>query len=153
MKLLDYNIAIRNNFKKLIEEITIEDINKIPEGYNNNILWNYGHAVATQNVLLYKHSGLEFSLPDDFIATYRKGTFPPKLDDPKAELEVIHLFSEQSIAHLRKDLADYKFQEYDTYETSFGAQLENHHDAMQFNNMHESMHLGYCIALKKTLGY
>jgi hypothetical protein len=153
MKLLEYNIAIRNNFKKLIEEIKIEDVNKTPNGFNNNILWNYGHAVATQNVLIYQRSGLEFSLPDDFIATYRKGTFPQELEDVKAELEIIHLFSEQSIAHLRKDLSEYKFSEYDTYETSFGALLESHHDAMQFNNMHESMHLGCCMALKKSLGY
>ncbi|MBK6264200.1 DinB family protein [Marivirga sp. S37H4] len=153
MKILDNNAIIRNNFKKLAESIKVEDLTKIPTGFNNNILWNFGHAIATQNVLIYQMSGLPFSLPDDFIATYRKGTYPPKTEDPKAELEVILLFSDQSLAHLRKDLTEYKFTEYEKYDTSFGVQLTSVNDAMAFNNIHESLHLGYSMALKRALGY
>lgn len=153
MKILDNNAIIRNNFKKLAESVKIEDLTKIPEGFNNNILWNYGHAVATQNVLIYLMSGQPFSLPDDFIATYRKGTFPAETDDPKSELEVIQLFSDQALAHLRKDLSEYKFSEYESYDTSFGIKLESVNDAIAFNNIHESLHLGYCMALKRALGY
>lgn len=153
MKILEYNSTIRNNFKKLIESVKIEDLNVIPEGFKNNIIWNYGHAVASQNILIYKYSGLPFTLPDEFIDTYRRGTFPPEIEDIKTELEIVHLFSEQSMAHLKKDLAEYKFTEYETYETSFGANLESLHDAMAFNNIHESLHLGYSMAIKRALGY
>ncbi|GAA5027620.1 hypothetical protein GCM10011506_16290 [Marivirga lumbricoides] len=153
MQTLEYNSVIRSNFKHLIESMKVEDLNIIPKGFKNNIIWNYGHAIASQNILIYKYSGLSFTLPDDFIDTYRKGTFPPDIDDVKAELEIIHLFSDQSMAHLRKDIAEYKFTDYETYETSFGATLDSFQDAMAYNNIHESLHLGYAMAIKRALGY
>jgi hypothetical protein len=153
MKILENNEIIRNNFEKLTRSIHQEDLNKIPNGFKNSILWNFGHAVATQNVLIYQFSGLPFSLPDDFISTYRKGTFPSATENPIAELEIILLFSKQSIAHLRQDLVDYKFTEYEKYDTSFGVQLASVNDALAFNNIHEGVHLGYAMAIKRALGY
>jgi hypothetical protein len=41
---------------------TLEQLNKIPEGYNNNLIWNIAHVVVVQQMLVYKLS--EFY--DDF---------------------------------------------------------------------------------------
>ena len=51
---------------------------------------------------------------------------------------------------------DYKnnyFGNYDRYETSYGVVLGNVEQAMEFNNVHEGMHLGYMIALNKVIAH
>ena len=61
---------------KLIEGLTIEQLNKIPEGFKNNIAWNVAHLVVTQQLLCYKLSGLPCLISDEMINLYRKGTAP-----------------------------------------------------------------------------
>lgn len=38
---------IRTSVLNLIESLTLKQINEIPAGFNNNIIWNLGHLVAT----------------------------------------------------------------------------------------------------------
>ncbi|GEM_PF-2526923 len=52
---------IRNTRKRLSEMAdghTLEQLNRIPEKYNNNLAWNLGHVVASQQVLCYELSAL-----------------------------------------------------------------------------------------------
>jgi len=32
----------------LIKDLTTEQLNEIPKGFNNNIIWNLGHLIASQ---------------------------------------------------------------------------------------------------------
>lgn len=48
------NIAqTRNNFRSLILSLNNDQINQVPEGFSNNIVWNYGHAICTFLLLTY----------------------------------------------------------------------------------------------------
>jgi len=67
---------IRVFSKKYLENNSLEDLNKIPKGFNNNIIWNIGHIVVTQQLLAYKLSGLPMQVSDDLINKYRKDTKP-----------------------------------------------------------------------------
>lgn len=151
MQVIDNHNAIRKNFYKVLDSVKEEDLIKVPEGFNNNILWNFGHIVVTQNVLIYGMSGLDFTIPTGIISQFRKGTFPTDTEKPLAELEAIKLIAENANYQLIEDIKEVKFQDYQSYETSFGITLNSFNDALQFNNIHESMHLGYVIALKKAL--
>ena len=57
----------RNILLKFLESYSLEQLNKIPEGYNNNIIWNIGHIIASQQGLVYKLSGLPALVSEDFI--------------------------------------------------------------------------------------
>lgn len=151
MQVIDNHNAIRKNFYKVLDSVKEEDLIKVPEGFNNNILWNFGHIVVTQNVLIYGMSGLDFTIPTGIISQFRKGTFPTDTEKPLAELEAIKLIAENANYQLIEDIKEVKFQDYQSYDTSFGITLNSFNDALQFNNIHESMHLGYVIALKKAL--
>jgi len=153
MQVITNHQVIRNNFEKAVENVNEADLIMIPAGFNNHILWNIGHAVVTQNVLLYGMSGLDFTLPIDFIKRYKKGSFPTEVDHPKNELENIFELSKIADEQLQYDIKEMKFGDYQSYETSFGITLNSFNDALQFNNIHEAVHLGYVMALKRALGY
>ncbi|WP_407635809.1 DinB family protein [Solitalea canadensis] len=44
---------------KLKLKYTIDQLNKVPAGFNNNLIWNIGHEIVAQQALIYKSSGLE----------------------------------------------------------------------------------------------
>ena len=48
--------ATRSNIAKLVEGLSIEQLNHIPEGFNNNLAWNIGHILVTQELLIYRLS-------------------------------------------------------------------------------------------------
>src|SRR5690606_41991140 len=67
---------IRQNFKSVLENNSLEDLNKIPKGFNNNIIWNIGHVVVSQQILVYKLSGLPLMVSDELVEKYIIGSKP-----------------------------------------------------------------------------
>lgn len=140
----------RNNILRMIEGIDLKTLNTTPEGFNNNLAWNLGHVVATQQLLCYGLSGNQMQVENDFISRYRKGT-KPEGDIDEAELDFI---KNQLIVLVDKTEDDFQnglFPNFKEYPTSYNYTLKSIEDAIMFNNSHEAMHLGYVIALKKAL--
>lgn len=140
----------QNNMLKTFEGLSIEELNRIPDGFNNNLIWNFGHVIATQQILCYGLSGNKAFVSNDIIDAYRKGTKPEGFVSAEAYKELISL-SEVAIQQMEEDYAAGLFKEYKTYTTSYGTTISNIEEAIMFNNVHEGMHLGYCIALKKVV--
>jgi hypothetical protein len=49
---------------------------------------------------------------------------------------------------------DYKngiFKQFKTYTTGYNATLSNVEEAIMFNNIHEGLHFGYAMALRKLV--
>ena len=141
----------RSFFKSIIEKTSIEDLNKIPKGFNNNIIWNIGHVVVTKQLLVYKLSGLPTMVSDELIDKYKKGTKPrgvvsqDEIDDIKNLL----------LSTIKKTEEDYKneaFKNYQEYTVSTtGNTLLNVDDALDFVHFHEGMHFGYVLAQLRAL--
>lgn len=147
---IDILKATRANILKQIDGVSLEQLNLIPEGFNNNLIWNAGHVAVTQQLLCYAMSGLEVKLPKDIIANYRKGAKPEKAVSQE-EVDQIKVWLTESIDWLATDLEAGIFKTFKTYPTSYGYTLTSIEDAVNFNNTHEGMHLGYIIAMKKHL--
>jgi hypothetical protein len=142
----------RNNVKELISDLTQEQLNKIPDGFNNNLIWNIGHLISTTELLIYGLTGIEEKLDNDVIKKYRKGTAPAGVVD-EAEITVLLEKLEAQVDELEEDLDSDLFTNtsFQKYPTSFGYTLTNVHEAVQFNSMHEALHLGYMMAMKKNV--
>ena len=143
--------VIRQNLLKATEGLSFEMLTKVPTGFNNNILWNACHMLTTQQILVYKLSGLPFRIENEFVERYKKGTAPK--NEIQAENDWLY-FKEQCIPtldQLGKDLNANIFMDFQVYTTSFGLTLSNIEDAIHFNQLHESMHLGFVLAMKHTL--
>lgn len=147
---ISHIIRTRENFINLINDLSIDQINTIPEGFNNNIAWNFGHILVTQQLLCYKLSGLPMLLEDELIEKFRKGT-KPKDHITEKELENLKILALSTLESLKNDLMIGIFKEYQEYPTSFGITLNNITDAINFNGIHEGLHLGYAMAMKRKL--
>lgn len=140
----------RKQIVDLISTLTIEQINTIPEGFKNNVGWNFGHIIATQQRLCYKNCDLPYTIPEAFIDKYSKGTAPTE-DISQEELNEILRFSETSLAQLQSDYESGLFKTYNAYQTSFGVMLSDIDRAIGFIPVHEGLHLGVCMSIKKLV--
>ena len=61
----------RNIYLKFLEGYTLEQLNKIPEGFSNNLIWNIGHIVVSQQGLIYRLSGLPVNVSDEMTEKYK----------------------------------------------------------------------------------
>ena len=137
--------------KKIIENNSLEDLNKIPKGFNNNVIWNIGHIVVSEQLLAYKLSGLPSMLKDDMIDKYRKGTKPEEAIS-QAEVDEIKDLLTVTIKKTEDDYKSNIFKEYNSYTVSTtGNTLNNIDEALQFIMTHEGIHLGYILALLRSL--
>ena len=141
---------IRKNLLDLLQNNTLEDLVIIPDGFNNNMFWNIAHTVATQQLLNYYLSGNPFRIDKYWVETYKKGTLPT-MEVSAAEVEDLGFLLTETSKILLKDYDADFFSDYTPYTTSFGLDLKNIQDAIIFNNIHESLHLGYAMAQKRAL--
>ena len=66
----------RKSLVQEIDDLSLEQLQKIPEGFKNNIFWNVAHTLVSQQILHYKMSGLNPLITNDWIENYQNGTFP-----------------------------------------------------------------------------
>lgn len=139
--------------KSLVQEIdvlSIEQLQKIPEGFKNNIFWNVAHTLVSQQILHYKMSGLNPLITNDWIENYQNGTFPRFVI---TEDEIDYLKSKLIITaeQLEEDFNEKKFESYTEFETKMGIVISSVEDAINFNNTHEALHYGIVSSMKKLV--
>ena len=139
--------ATRENILKTIDGLTVEQLNKIPTGFNNNIAWNLGHLWVTQQLLCYRLSGMDISMENEMVIKYRKGSKPEEAISA-SEIEMIKNAFLKQVEQLETDFKNDIFKEYKTYMTSYNVELSSTAEAISFNNVHEALHLGSIMALK-----
>lgn len=135
---------------KLIQGYTLEQLNKVPEGFNNNLIWNVAHIVVTQQLLVYKLAGLPMMISDDLVEKYRKGT-KTEHQATQEEVDEILVLLHQTIEQTEKDIEANLFQNFNEYPTSTGFVLKSNRDSMSFNNFHEGLHIGVIMAIRKLV--
>ena len=133
---------------KVINHLSIEQLNKIPQGFKNNIVWNVAHLVVTQQLLCYKLSNKKCLISEVMIENFQKGSTPSYFVD-EAEFENIKKLLLTLPETLEEDYNQGAFKEYATYTTSVNITLNNIDDAIIFNTYHEGTHLGVILQLLK----
>jgi len=142
--------ATRQNILKILSQFTLEQMNEIPKGFNNNLIWNAGHVVVTQQLLCYRLAGLSTNVSEEMIASYKKGSKPGDYVGETEKNLIISLLS-STVDGIEADLSSKNFSGYKAYPTSYGVTLSSIDDAIAFNLAHEAMHLGTMISLKNAL--
>ena len=142
--------AVRQLTQDLVADLTPDEWTRIPPGFRNNLLWNLGHVTWAQQGLCYRLAGAEPLLPQHYNNWFGKGKEPGTwVDTPDPEeIKAAHASAWKA---LEQDLAAGNFGAFKPYTTGVGVHLETHAEAIAFNSVHEGIHLGIMIRLKKAL--
>jgi len=140
----------REIYARLLDTYTLEQLNKIPDGWSNNLMWHIGHIMVSQQILVYKGSGLATSLSDEFVAMYMRGTKPER-DVTQAEVDAMKNLLFSTIQKTEEDYRNGIFTTYNPRKSELGFALDTAEDAIAFNNYHEGIHLGMVLRLKKLV--
>ncbi len=133
-----------------IEKLTEEQLLKIPDGYKNNILWNLGHIIITQQVLHYTLSRLDMLIPKEIVSIFRTGT-SPLLWNETPDVENIKSLLQELPGKFLEDYKNGIFKEFRPFKTSTGIALNSFNDAVTFNHFHEGTHTGIILGIIKII--
>lgn len=140
----------RLTLSNIAKELSIEQLNEVPAGFNNNIIWNMGHLIATQQIVCYRKAGIATFADAEFVDMYAPGTRPERLITPEEVLHIQELFF-ATLDRYEQDLHSDLFKSYTPWTTRAGVDITNINDADDFLPYHEGMHVGYIMAMKKLL--
>ena len=140
----------RANFIKVIGDLTIEQLNEIPAGFNNNVIWNLGHLLASQQGLCYVRAGLKMTIDEQYFLIYKPETKPNGFVESTEVDKIKELFS-SAIEQFELDYNKNIFTSYKPWTNRYGIDITNIDDAITFILFHEGIHSGYVMALKRCL--
>ncbi len=138
---IDMLIQIRTRLARSLEECSTEELLWVPTGLRNNILWNAGHLLVSQQGLHYWPAGAELHVSSELVHQFRKGSSPSDwTETPDVDL-VLRLLTEVP-ERLPEDYASGRLSTYQGYTTSTGFQMDSIEAAITFNLFHEGLHTG-----------
>ncbi|MBP9792662.1 MAG: DinB family protein [Flavobacterium sp.] len=146
----EINHNSRKMLLQLLENHSLAQLNKIPDGFANNLIWNIGHIVTVQQMLVYKLSGLPMMISEDMVETYKKGTKPER-DITQKEVEEIKQLLFSTLEQTKEDFEKGIFVYYMEFTTGVGFVVKSAKAAMEFNNYHEGLHMGIMMQIRKFL--
>ncbi|WP_160066709.1 DinB family protein [Sphingobacterium bovisgrunnientis] len=151
-EIFKFIIDARKAFIKDIESLSLEELNEIPAGFNNNIIWNFGHIVVTTPVLCYVRTGILADASSvKYVSAYAKGTKPTYFVTQE-EVDELKALAISTIETLEKDYNEGKLNNIVPFETStYGALLESIEDVIITTAGHDNTHLGYVTAQKRII--
>lgn len=140
----------REVYNRFFEKYTLEQLNKVPQGFSNNLIWNIGHIIVSQQMLMYKASGNSPMVSDALIAMYMRGTKPER-DVTQEEADELKGLLFPTVEKTENDYRNGLFTSYTERRTELGFQLASIEDAIVFNNYHEGIHLGVMMGIRKFI--
>jgi DNA polymerase III delta prime subunit len=149
-KIFETVLFNRKTMVSLLDNLTEEQVNFIPKNFNNSILWNIGHVLVTEQLLVYKLSELPLKIDENLLPLFAKGT-KPEIKGSTEQIEMVKNLLEGTVLKTRQDYTNHLFKKYLSYTTSTGIVLNKVEDAMLFNCFHEGIHLGIILSLKKLV--
>ncbi len=140
----------RELFLEFIDNYSLEQLNTIPQGFSNNLIWNIGHIVVAQQGLVYKLSGHSGYLSDELSKRYMPGS-QPNANTTQAEVDELRALLLDLVHKTKQDLKSGIFQSFTPRRVGIGYELKNLTDALEFVNYHEGLHLGMMMQIRKFI--
>lgn len=137
--------STRRTIAFLLSRLTVDQINTIPKGANNNILWNAAHIISVQQLIVNRRAGAAYTESKELTALYKPGTLPTVI----ADRAYIDMVSERLVAsgvEMEKNYHSGMFDTYEPFTTRTKMELASAADAITFELFHVGLHLGYIMS-------
>ena len=133
---------------QFLDNYSLEQLNRIPDGFNNNLIWNIGHIIVVQQMLAYNLSGLPMMVADEMVAKYKRGTKPDG-NAGQDEIDEIRKLLLEAVTKTQSDYDSGVFKQYQSFTTKTGFENNTLEDAINFNNYHDGVHSGVMMSIRK----
>ncbi|MBM7645724.1 putative damage-inducible protein DinB [Scopulibacillus daqui] len=140
-----FNFARQSTLKEL-DETTIEQADKMLEGFSNNIHWNFGHIlVASEHIFHFVEENAV--LPKPYWDFFNPGTSPKEWHGTPPSMKEVRAHLEDQAKRLEKATRGRLDSEME--KTFFG--MKTIGELIFFFTCHENLHLGTIKGLKQAL--
>jgi hypothetical protein len=145
-------IQLRHSLKTIFSQEK-ERAQVMPPGWKNNMYWHLGHLVAVPELITHGMLGEEMRVPAEYRELFGARTMPADwgerdLPDYDELLEDLSGHVEGFFDEFTGRLDD-KFPESRTI--GIGVEFRNIADTVTFSSVHDGIHLGMVMALKRDL--
>lgn len=151
--MIDKILKIRRYLLEQIADVSVEQLNKIPEGFNNNMIWNMGHLIVAQQGLCYMRANQSPVISKEFLAAFTTNTKPDREFTAEEIAEVKALFT-STIEQFASDYSKAIFTDYTpspNISRVYGIDLNTVDDAIEFITYHEGYHIGVVMTMRKLV--
>lgn len=149
-KEIDILKKTRQHLLNFISDLSVDELNKIPAGFNNNIIWNVAHIIAAQQGVCYMRGGLPLVVKEDLFLSYKPDTKPTASVDIDAIANIKSLLI-PTIDQMETDYNNGLFNSNPEWTNRYGVVHNNINDTIKFLLFHDGLHLGYVMALKRSV--
>jgi hypothetical protein len=148
----------RHTMLATIKGLSKAQLYEIPAGFGNNILWNFGHLVVSQQFLTYRLAGLEVAVSEDWQGYFIEGSNPKDWPQNMQDTFEFAALWEQSLSLVTQTQQDWQAGRFEglsqtqfPYTTSFGGVLTSVTEAIHYNNFHEGVHFSTLRTIKRLI--
>lgn len=137
----------RNQTLNVVSQVTEQQADVIPVGFNNNIRWHLGHILTIHERLAFRLIGEPLDLPDELMNLFLNGTRPADWTISPPDLQTLIQRLEEQPERIRTRLQG-RLQDELTFPFKEFNRLA---EVLVFSIGHEATHNGFMMALKKLL--
>ncbi|SPF32977.1 conserved hypothetical protein [Candidatus Desulfosporosinus infrequens] len=142
--------VVRSNTLNAVNEVSESQANSVPEGFNNNILWNLGHVYISQEKFAFGFIPEPMQIPDGFTELFGRDTKPSEWKgQPPTLAEMVKLLEDQT-GRIREKLENRLNEAVaNPFTMPSGLTLKTIGEFLIFSMYHEGMHVQTIRMLKK----
>ncbi|MEK7795635.1 MAG: DinB family protein [Candidatus Hydrogenedentota bacterium] len=147
---VDLTRFIRGLMLGQLEGLSDDHWTATPAGLSNNILWNVGHIAFYQSAFLLKHFGQPSPVPDSFKYAFKAGSKPAEWTETPDAAAVLAALKALPDAIAAADAAG-AYASCNPFKIGDRITMTDPMEIFMFHAMHEGVHNGRIIAIKKLL--
>ncbi|AIM38782.1 hypothetical protein KO02_20325 [Sphingobacterium sp. ML3W] len=150
--IFEFIINSRKGFLRLIDDLSLEELNQIPDGFNNNIFWNFSHIVVSTQTLSYVRTGIRADTSGvKYNEDYKKDTKPTRT----VTQEEVYEFKTLALSTIEQIQSDYDkgiFNTITPYSTAtYGSEMNTIEEVLIATLSHDNLHWGYAQAQRRVI--
>lgn len=133
-----------------LDNLAPENFYTIPQGRDDNILWNVGHVTCSLARISYAFSGHPLPIPEHYLSLFGKDTNALAWNANPVHTEVLK-HANKLLDQIEADYPTQKFANYKPWDVG-GATIDTIEEAIAFHSFHEGLHIGKILDIKIALG-